>query len=50
MRDFIHSGAHLNAIRAFGKIATGKTFGFETDEIPDWDAVHRLWLDREAAA
>ena len=45
MRDFIYSGAHLNAIRAFGSIATGKTFGFETDQIPDWDAVHRLWSE-----
>ena len=45
MRDFIYSGAHLKAIQAFGRIATGKTFGFETDQIPEWEAVHRLWRD-----
>lgn len=54
MLDFVHSGAHREAIKAFGAIAYGKTFGYETDTVPTWDAVHRLWLvhglDYDAAA
>lgn len=46
MLDFIHSGAHRRAIRAFRGMATGKTFGFETDNPPGWDQVHALWRDR----
>ena len=46
MRDFIRSGAHRQAMRAFRTIASGKTFGFEATEIPDWNAVHRLWAER----
>ena len=46
MRAFVHSGAHKRAIGAFGSIATGKTFGFETDTVPDWDEVHDLWRAR----
>ena len=40
----IHSGSHLKALKAFKKIAVGKTFGFESDRIPGWDEVHDLWL------
>ncbi len=43
MRAYIRSGAHLEAMKAFRKIATGKTFGFETDRIPSWEEVHELW-------
>lgn len=46
MKRYIHSGAHREAIRAFGKIGTGKTFGFETDRVPEWSEVHDLWLTR----
>ena len=46
MRDFVHSGAHQRAIRAFHGIATGKTLGFETDDPPDWDQVPAIWRDR----
>lgn len=45
MLDFIHSGAHRRAIAAFRGMATGKTFGFETDSPPDWAQVHALWRD-----
>jgi hypothetical protein len=44
MISYIHSGAHLEALKMFKKIATGKTFGFESDKIPSWDEVHELWL------
>lgn len=46
MRRFLYQGAHGKAIRAFGSIATGKTFGFETDQVPQWSDVHGLWLER----
>jgi len=46
MRSYIYSGIHLKAIKVFRKIATGKTFGYESTELPDWDEVHRLWLEK----
>ena len=44
MLAYIHSGAHLQALKAFRKVATGKTFGYESDRIPAWHEVHELWL------
>jgi hypothetical protein len=44
MRNFLYDGAHMRSIRAFPRIATGKTFGFETTDVPELDAVHDLWL------
>lgn len=46
MRRFLYRGAHRVAIAAFPAIASGKTFGFETDRVPDWDEVHALWHKR----
>lgn len=46
MRRFIVTGAHAQAMRAFPQIATGSTFGFETDRVPDWGDVHQLWQER----
>jgi hypothetical protein len=45
MRNFLYEGAHLRAVRAFGDIADGKTFGFETTEPPAMNDVHSLWLE-----
>lgn len=45
MLTYLRSGAHLKAMKLFSRIATGKTYGFETTEIPDWAEVHRLWQD-----
>jgi hypothetical protein len=45
MKAYIYSGSHLKAIKVFKKIATGKTFGFESDRIPSWDEVHQMWLE-----
>ena len=42
MRQFLYSGAHRHAIRAFPAIAVGKTFGFEADREPDWSEVPDL--------
>jgi hypothetical protein len=44
MLAYIHQGAHLKAMKAFRKIAVGKTFGYESDRLPTWDEVHELWL------
>jgi hypothetical protein len=44
MARFAFSGAHKRAIKAFPDMATGKTYGFESSTIPDWDEVHALWL------
>ena len=45
MQRYIYSGAHLKAIRSFKKIATGKTFGYDSNRLPDWSEVHQLWKD-----
>lgn len=45
MRAFLYSGAHRRAIRAFQGMATGMTFGFETDSPPGWDQVPALWRE-----
>jgi hypothetical protein len=36
MLEFMRSGAHLHAMKAFHKIATGRTYGFESDQLPTW--------------
>ncbi|MEN9399049.1 MAG: hypothetical protein RL632_150 [Bacteroidota bacterium] len=36
MLAFMRSGAHLKAMKAFHKIATGRTYGFESDQLPTW--------------
>ena len=45
MRRFMTSGAHAEAMRAFPAIATGKTFGFESDSVPEWEEIYALWLE-----
>lgn len=44
MRAFLLTGAHLQAMRAFKHIATGKTVGYVTTDWPDWSKVHDIWL------
>ena len=46
MRTFLRSGAHLKAMRAFRRIATGKTVGFTAEAAPSWDDVHAIWVTR----
>ena len=43
MRRYLVEGAHKAAMKAFPTIATGKTYGFFTSDIPDWDQVPALW-------
>lgn len=50
MRAYLAKGAHLAAMQAFGRIATGRTFGFLAETPPGWDEVHALWLSRGRVA
>jgi len=36
MLEFMRSGAHLHAMKAFHKIATGRTYGYEANQLPSW--------------
>jgi len=42
MLEFMRVGPHLEAVKAFSKIATGKTFGYETETLPDWVAAFKI--------
>jgi hypothetical protein len=42
MLNFMRSGVHLKAMKSFHKIATGKTYGFESDTIPQWKEAFEL--------
>ncbi len=44
MRAYLVTGAHLAAMKAFHRIATGRTIGFLTESAPDWDEVHANWV------
>jgi hypothetical protein len=43
MIAYRNSGAHLGALKAFPKIATGQIYGYETNSIPTWEEALRLW-------
>ena len=45
MLNFMRSGAHLNAIRAFRTIATGRTYGWDADAAPNWDDALTQWRE-----
>lgn len=42
MLDFMRSGVHLKAMKAFHQIATGRTFGYESQTIPTWNEAFAL--------
>lgn len=44
MRDYLGTGAHLTAMRAFKSIATGKTVGYLASARPTWSDAHAIWL------
>lgn len=46
MLQYLTAGAHLKAMKAFGSIATGRTLGFYSESVPDWDEVHLAWRTR----
>jgi hypothetical protein len=45
MREFLYAEPHRSAIKAFSSFASGKTFGFETETVPNWEEVHCMWRD-----
>ena len=45
MRAYLAAGPHLEAMRLFPTIATGKVVGYLTRGIPDWSEVHAIWIE-----
>ena len=43
MLAFLHSPVHRRAMMAFPSIATGRIFGYETDDMPTWPEARSLW-------
>ncbi len=37
MLEFMRSGVHLKAMKSFHSIATGRTYGYESETIPTWE-------------
>lgn len=46
MLEFMRSGAHLEAIKQFHKIATGRTYGYESDQVPTAEEAFRLLMEK----
>ena len=42
MLAFMRSGPHLKAMKSFHKIATGRTYGYESETIPSWEEAYKL--------
>ena len=42
MLVFMRNGAHLKAMKAFNSIATGRTYGYESDKIPGWEEAYSI--------
>ena len=45
MLNFLRSGDHVKAMKIFDDIATGKVYGYETndDAVPTWEEVRKLY-------
>ena len=43
MRTYLAQGAHLQAMRLYPHIATGKVIGFAAPKAPEWSQVHDIW-------
>lgn len=46
MRAYLTAGPHLEAMRLFPNIATGKVVGYLAKQSPDWSEVHAIWQER----
>ncbi len=42
MLVFMRQGVHLKAMQQFHRIATGKTYGYEAENVPTWDVAFEL--------
>ncbi|MFN4059109.1 MAG: hypothetical protein ACK4HW_13230 [Roseinatronobacter sp.] len=49
MRAYLTTGPHLQAMRGFPRIATGKVVGYPALQAPDWLQVHAIWRDQGRA-
>lgn len=43
MLDYLVAGPHLQAMRLFPRIANGRTWGYASDHVPDWDEARAIW-------
>jgi len=43
MIQYLRQGSHADAMKVFDQIATGKVYGYETDQIPTWDEAREIW-------
>jgi len=43
MRTFLITGAHRNAMKAYRSVGSGRTLGFATGHLPDWDVSLQRW-------
>jgi len=46
MLTYLRQGAHLQAMKNFKRVGTGKVLGYEADSVPDWGEVHELWKSK----
>ncbi len=46
MLAYLRTGPHLEAMRLFREIATGKVLGLHTATVPGWADVPRLWREQ----
>jgi hypothetical protein len=46
MLDFMRSGAHLKAMKHFHSIATGRTYGYESDLVPNPKEAFALLMEK----
>jgi hypothetical protein len=46
MLEFMRSGAHFEAMKQFHKIATGRTYGYESDTVPTAEEAFRLLMEK----
>lgn len=46
MLVYLRAGAHLTAMKAFHKIATGRSYGYEAETLPTWEEAFKLVMEK----
>lgn len=46
MLNFMRGGTHLKAMQAFHAIATGRTYGYESETVPTWSEAFKLLQEK----
>lgn len=46
MRAYLVTGAHLGAMKAFHRLATGRTVVFPCETPPTWEQVPEIWASK----